>query len=193
VDEIPLLGRDDDRKVFQYVQARYDAPAYVRRARQVQAALDELLESLRLRRADWLKLVGGRLGQLHALAGDWSALRPWLRDEGELAKLHQLQNDLAPRASEVPTTSARRLRWALRELTESVEQFNRRWQAFLPTVDLTQVNRLREGYNRYYVLEKECAVRSVRLARQGFQRLDPLTPAQLAEWLPPLPVPQLQE
>ena len=59
----------------------------------------------------------------------------------------------------------------------------------LEETDLTEVNALREGYNRYYLLEKECAVRSARLARQGFRRLEPVTLEELAALLPPLPVP----
>ena len=56
----------------------------------------------------------------------------------------------------------------------------------LLTVDLARVNQLRDGYNRYYVLEKECAVRSPKVARQGFRPLPPLTTADLAAELPPL-------
>jgi hypothetical protein len=76
-------------------------------------------------------------------------------------------------------------------LIPALERFNRRWEAFLPTVDLTSLNRLREGYNRYYLLEKECAVRSVVVARRGFSPLPPLTQTDLAALLPCLPVPQL--
>ena len=87
-----------------------------------------------------------------------------------------------------PTTSLRQLRRALEEVTESVQRFNRRWQAFLQTVNVTPVNEQREGYNRYYVLEKECALRSPKLARPGFRRLEPLTVKQLAELLPQVKV-----
>ena len=59
-------------------------------------------------------------------------------------------------------------------------------------MDLGPVNEVREGYNRYYLLEKECALRSPLLARQGFVRLNPLTVDDLAALLPPLPVPQLK-
>jgi hypothetical protein len=80
----------------------------------------------------------------------------------------------------------------VRELAESLERFNRRWLEFLRGVDVGPVNELRDGYNRYYLLEKECALRSPRLARQGFTRLEPLTVAELTALLPPLPVPQLR-
>ena len=51
------------------------------------------------------------------------------------------------------------------------------------------VNELREGYNRFYVLEKEIALRSAHLARQGFRPLAPATTVELAAVLPLLPVP----
>jgi hypothetical protein len=41
------------------------------------------------------------------------------------------------------------------------------------------------------VLEKECAVRSARIARQGFVPLEPLTIDDVSAQLPLLPVPRL--
>jgi hypothetical protein len=57
-------------------------------------------------------------------------------------------------------------------------------------IEMVPLNALREAYNRHYLLEKECAVRSVRLARQGFQPLEPLTAGDLNALFPPLPVPR---
>jgi hypothetical protein len=188
VDEVPILGRGDDRQIFNEFFAHYDAPAYVRRARKVQEAFDQLVDRCRRKRDEWLQMVRIRLGLLRALAGDWAALRSWL-GEGPIALLRRLEADLKPRlrVPVEPNTSERALRRALAELTESIERFNRRWLAFLSTVDLAPVNEVRDGYNRFYLLEKECAVRSPRLARQGFQRLEPLTTADLTAFLPPLP------
>jgi hypothetical protein len=50
---------------------------------------------------------------------------------------------------------------------------------------------MRDGYNRYYLLEKECALRSARVAREGFVRLAPLTLDDIRKMLPLLPVPTL--
>ncbi|HVS34068.1 MAG TPA: hypothetical protein VMS17_00705, partial [Gemmataceae bacterium] len=55
-------------------------------------------------------------------------------------------------------------------------------------VDVHRVNDLRDGYNRYYLLEKECALRSPRLARQGYRPLAPLTVQELEALMPPLPM-----
>ena len=57
-------------------------------------------------------------------------------------------------------------------------------------VKLDAVNDLRDGYNRYYLIEKECAIRSPTLARRGFVRLEPLKHENLFEALPLLPLPR---
>jgi hypothetical protein len=123
-----------------------------------------------------------------ALAGTWDALRPLLVDVEQLAILRAMDVDLKPslRAAIVPTNSRRALRCALLELNESIEHFNARWGRFLAAVDLSGVNRERENYNCYYLLEKECAIRSARLASRGFVRLEPVTHADLAARFSPL-------
>jgi hypothetical protein len=191
LDEILIPGRDDPQDLVKRFLSHYDAPAYARRARNVQEAYDHLLARCRRQRDEWLFMVRMRLGQLRGLAGEWVALRPMLADDDQVRILHELEGILAPRlrAPVVTTSSARVLARTLEELRDSLERFNRRWQDFLPQVDLTRVNELRDGYNRYYLLEKECAFRSPRLARQGFRRLEPLSHDDLAAALPMLPVP----
>lgn len=194
MEEEIILGRDETSEVFKRFLSQFDAPAYIRRARGVQAALEQLLDHCRRRRAEWLEMVRLRIGMLHALAGEWENLRPFLVDDDQLDILRYVLAALAVplRAPMEVTLSARVLRQALRELCESLERFNQRWRAFLASLDLGAVNELREGYNRYYVLEKECAVRSPRVARQGFVPLQPLTLDEISEQFPLLPVPQLR-
>lgn len=191
MEEEVTLGQDETNEAFKQFLSRFDVPAYIRRARQVQGALDQLLDYCRRQRAEWSNMVRLRIGMLHALAGDWDNLRPLLADEDQLDVLRYLLAALASplRCPVEPTHSARALRRALLELCESLEHFNQRWRGFLATVDLTAVNELRDGYNRYYVLEKECAVRSARIARQGFVPMKPLTIDDLAAEFPLLPVP----
>jgi hypothetical protein len=191
MDEIPTLGRGDGRE-FQELIAAYDAPAYVRRARGLEEAFVQLLIRCRGRREALLGMVRVQLGVLRGLAGDWAALRPLLADDEQVDLLRRLDEELRPqpRLPPEPTASKRALGRALDELRASLERFNRRWLAYLDEVDLGPVNELREGYNRYYVLEKECALRSARLARAGFRRLEPLTAEELVARLPPLPVPR---
>ncbi len=187
--------RADENRVFQQVVALHDAPAYVRRARQVQAAFDDVLARCQKQRDEWLRMVRTRLGLLRGLAGGWEALRPLLADDAQVDALRDLECALEPRlrVTVTPTSSARALRLALRELCDSLERFNRRWREYVAGLDLTHVNRLRDGYNRYYLLEKECAIRSARLANLGFRRLELLTHAEVAALLPTLPVPRGKE
>jgi hypothetical protein len=195
VDEILIPGRDDMHDLVKRFMSHYDAPAYARRARQVQDAYDHLLGRCRRQREEWLPMARLRLGLLRGLAGEWGTLRPLLADDLQIAVLQERETALAPRlrVPVEPTASRRTHEQALQELRESLERFNRRWQEFLGKVDVTRVNELRDGYNRYYLLEKECAFRSPRLARQGFRRLEPLTLDDLAAVLPPLPVPRCKE
>jgi hypothetical protein len=193
VEDVPIFAHDESRNPLKLVMAQYGGPAFMQRANQVQEALDQLVHKCRQRREELLKMVKIHLGTLRALAGDWSALRPLLKDEEQLRLVQNLHAVLEPRlrVAIAPTTSARALRRALRELIESLKRFNQQWQNYLQEVDLSHVNEVRDGYNRYYVLEKECLVRSPRLARLGFHRLEPLTLSELSELLPPLPVPHL--
>ncbi len=192
MDDVPIGGGGEWREAKE-VMAQYDAPAYVRRARQVQDAFDSLLARCRQQRAEWLAMVRLRVGILRARAGDWDALRVLL-EEDQIAALRALHDSLSPelRAPVEPTTSVRALRGALADLRESIERFNRRWEEFMATVDVEEVNQRREDYNRYYLLEKECALRSAVAARHGFRRLEPLTLGELHALFPPLPVPRLK-
>ena len=183
-------GSDDRREMLQLL-SQYDAPAYARRARGVELAEERLLDRCRQQREEWLDMVRLRLATLYSLAGTWSALTPWL-DEEQLDQLQEMHTTLKPRLRvPVPATqSARQLRDALEDLIGSLERFNRRWLAFLAGLDVSLINQLREGYNRYYVLEKECALRNSHLARHGFQPLPPLTLEDITKWFPPLFVPR---
>jgi hypothetical protein len=172
------------------IESSFGPPAYVRRARRVQDAFDALLGQCRREREARLEMVRTRLGLLHALSGGWDAVRPFLADDEQAAALQRLHTELAPKLRDVvqPTSSPWALRRALRELGESIERFNRLWREFLGRADVRGVNELRDGYNRYYLLEKECALRSPRLARLGYQPLEPLTTAELESLMPPLPL-----
>src|SRR6266542_655077 len=185
MDDVPIVGSEAGMDPVKQFMAQGGAPAYVRRARETEGAFLEVVERCRQKREEWLPMVRLRLGMLYALAGDWLRLRPLLAD-GHLEPLVRLHEELSPRlrVAVEPTSSVRTLRRALRELVESLETFNRRWQAFLPGVDLTWVNELRDGYNRYYVIEKECVVHSPHLARQHFHPLPPATVDDIAAALP---------
>ncbi len=190
MDSALPLGRPDNVELGQLL-SHHDAPAFVRRDRRVREAFERLRDRCQRQRDEWLDMTRTRIGMLHALAGDWGLLAPLLADEEQLHVVRQLHVTLEPelRVPVASTSSIRNLRRALRELVESLERFNRRWRQFLQEVDLTEVNDLREGYNRYYLLEKECAMRSARLARQRFQPFASVTREELAGRFPLLAIP----
>jgi hypothetical protein len=134
-------------------------------------------------------MVRLRLAQLRALAGTWDAIRPLFADDSQFQALVNLFQELAPqlRCEPAPTSSGPVLREALARVNESIAYFNRRWVSYLGSVNLDDINKLRDGYNRFYVLEKECAVGSGALARRGFRPLEMLRFEDLLVTLPGLP------
>jgi len=191
MDEMSLPERDSEQKLFQHMMAQYDTPAFARRALRIQEDLHRLLARCRQQRAKWF--AGGRLvlEELAARLSGWDALGLFLAEPepGDLfPRLQELLNARAPFRSR--TAANWRVRWALREMTDWLQRFNQRWQTFLSKQDLGPLNELRDGYNRYYVLEKECALRSARLARHGFEPMAPYTVQDLLTHFPLLPIPQ---
>src|SRR5437764_315596 len=191
MDPLQSTAGADERRLANYLLGRFGAPAYVRRARQVEDAYADLLDACRRQRDEWLEPVRWLLGELRHAAGSWPDLRPVLADDGQVRVLEELAA-LVNLSDRPPSPSGPRWRQRRRlaELCSGLERFNRRWQEYLGRVDLSPVNALRDGYNRFYVLEKECAVHSPVIARRGFRPLEPLTAADLVAALPPLPVPR---
>jgi hypothetical protein len=189
----PLVVGGEDGCTLREMMALFDAPAYVRRARQVEATYQGIVQRCRCQRDEWLTMVRTRLGQFVALSGGWERLRSRLADDPLLDVLIGLNDELRPTLRVVlPATDSQRvLRRAASSLRDSIERFNQRWLAFVAKLDLKPLNALREAYNRHYLLEKECALRSPRLAREGFRPLSPLTADDLLALLPPLPVARL--
>src|SRR5438105_14237923 len=83
-------SRDEELRLRMVIVAQYDAPAYIRRARAVETAYADLLDSCRGQRANWLFGVRLHLGELRAGAGDWPALRPLLADDEQIDVLRPL-------------------------------------------------------------------------------------------------------
>jgi len=168
-----------------------DAPAFVRRAMQVEAAYEALLAVCRRERERLLEMPRMRLARYRALGRSRPSALAETCSPDELAYLEELHHQWQPRLRRAvePARSPADLHRALAELSRSFRRFNRRWLAFVAELDLNVVNQLREGYNRYYLLEKECALRSARLAREGFVPLAPVRIDDLFDRFPLLRVP----
>lgn len=184
-----MAGDIDDVRVTQQWVAAFDAPAYLRRARATEAAWEQILRRCSRQRAEWLQIPRLRLGILFARLDGSHGLRAHLLDPGQFEELAALHADWQPslRMPVVKARSTAEIGAAIRQTALSFERFNRRWEQFLSRVDLTEVNRLRDGYNRYYVMEKECAVRSAVIALAGFRPLPAATIDDLRIAFPPLP------
>jgi len=182
---VPIPSHNDERRSAMAVVAQFGAPAYMRRAKRVESVFEDLIDRLRVRRDELLGGVRLHLRLLLDVAGSLDAVRPFVSNERFTAFSELITHF---RLTERPPTGAspRRLRRPLRELLASVARFNRRWLQSVAEADLSGVNAERDGYNRWYLLEKECAVGVIR-ARQGFEPLSPATTADVLRELPTLP------
>src|SRR6266516_1769105 len=82
--------RDEELRLRMQVAAQYDAPAFIRRARNVESAYEQLLARCQTQRGELLLGVRLHLGTLRAGAGSWTALRPLLADAEQVAALETL-------------------------------------------------------------------------------------------------------
>jgi hypothetical protein len=159
--------------------------------KQVEIAWEGLQAVCRRERERLLEMPRMRLGRFVMLRESWSKDLQICRvdDQAYLEGLHQ---EWKPRLRSVvkPARTEAAVVQALADLARSFARFNRRWLAYLGELDLQPINQLRDGYNRFYVLEKECALRSARLAREGFVPLAPVRVEDLLERFPVLRVPE---
>jgi hypothetical protein len=166
----------------------FDVPSFARRGQDLESSLARLQGRCERMRAEMLEMVHLRLRQW---AGAATGPDDWSDTFAEpVAPLWALSGASEPPQWANQAASIRRRRALARDLTASVERFNRRWTQFVKGLDLGPVNRRIEGYNRYYLLEKECALGSHRLAARLFRPVDPLSVDDLIARHPPLPAPR---
>jgi hypothetical protein len=165
----------------------FDAPAFARRGRDVEFALAGLRGICVRERIARLEMISLRLRQWCSIAdpGGWIGVL-----EQPIDDIWHLALDGDPPYADSSALPSRRLRVA-RDLIHSVERFNRLWLQFLEGLNLDPLNQLIEQYNRYYLLEKECSLGSVRAAARSFRPIAPLTLPVLRQDYPLLPLPRL--
>ena len=190
-DPIELIqGRDES---LGRVLGFYDTPAYVRRGLQLSQARERVFRRCEAQREERLRWVRMHLKLLRQQIANWSELRNYLASDDYCLILADLGSwilqDLPTPLRQVGSTWG--LRSRLQSLIESITRFNRRWVHFLQKLDLGEVNAQVAAYNRYYLLEKECAMRSPRLAAKGFVPACELTREELGRRFPLLPMPML--
>ncbi|MCA9082587.1 MAG: hypothetical protein KDA81_00960 [Planctomycetaceae bacterium] len=172
-------------QLFQQVIMSFDTPAYMRRARDVEAAWNAVVMLCRKEREKLLAAPQRRLRNLL----DTDVHLSVFDTRSAISLRAVLQQWNLPVGKGTSRASIPAKRGDADRLIATFEHFNNRWTTFLATVDLAEVNRLRTAYNEFYVLEKECAVRSPAVARAGFQPLQPATVQDLQHLFPLLDVP----
>ncbi len=187
-NETPELTTTDPE--MRQLLGLFDVPAFARRGYELEFSLDRLGVRCRRERREMLDMVIVRLRQ-------WASVATGPDDEpdhlvGSLAPLrHAVGPVEAPWPWAVSPAPKRRRIKAARELAASVDRFNRRWLRYLNELKLDPLNLMIDRYNAYYLLEKECAFGSSRVASRSFRPMSRLTPEGLLEDHPLLPAVEL--
>ena len=185
-DSSPLGGVEAE---IRELLGLFDVPAFARRGQDVEHSRFRLRHRLEQVRSGMLDMVRLRLKQWAAACpGPDLALTIFRARIDDLWLLARVPAPPWARSAESP----RRLRVIGRDLITSVERFNRRWNTHLSGIDLEPLNGQIRNYNKYYVLEKECVLKSTRLAARNFVPKVAVTMDDLRAEHPTLPVPELR-
>jgi hypothetical protein len=165
-----------------------EEPAFIARGRAPQIELDALLQACEAKRDEMLRWPRFHLAVLtQQIAGDWSRLGALQAVPVSVDMLAALHASMAANYPAVKNWLASD-KTALVRFLESAERFNRHWRAYLDGVDLKAVNTPRREFNQFYLLEKDCAFGSERVA-EGFEPLAMIDPEYLYERFPLLKIP----
>ena len=183
----------EDRREFLQFLGEHDTPAFIRRAQGVADAWKAVLQECERKRDELLDMPRMRLGVLaETISHEWNELGKTFLDATVAESLQALHAEWQPvlRVPVQPVPESSRWSRVVDELIVAFERFNRRWEECVKEFNLSHVNALREGYNKYYVIEKSCAFDSDRIGAEGFEELQPATAACILKELPPLPIPK---
>lgn len=164
-----------------------EIPAFVRRGLELDSMLQGVDDRCRRNRRKLLEMVYVRLRQWAKLATGPNDHRDAFRTS--IADLWRSSEAEAPDWAAVAASSRRR-KAAAHDLISSVERFNGRWVEFVDRLDLRLTNEVIEDYNRFYLVEKECAVGSARLAAMHFKTVAKIDASMIMAKFPPLPLPE---
>lgn len=192
------IEREGSRREFLEVLGEYDTPAYIQRGFRTEGALRDFMEKCQQQRDSLLEFCRLRVAQLAALIGEqWSVVDEHATLDSDvtassyLSSLHNIwQHEL--RVEIRRTNSGKAIGRSLREVATSFESFNTKWERWLAGLDFSEINRVRQDYNDYYVCEKAAALQSERLAAHGFENLPPIGVKDVRDKMPLLSVPRLR-
>jgi hypothetical protein len=186
-ETLSTLSGDIDTEIKE-MMGLFDSPSFARRGLELEEMLRRIDVRCRQARGERLDMVRMRLRQWSRVAAgpdDWAGVFA-----APIEPLWTLGEAEPPQWADARAPQHRRLA-AARDLVAAVERFNRRWSDFLASLNLGPANVVIDHYNRYYVLEKECVMGSVRLAARFFTPIATLTTERLLRDHPLLPVPSL--
>ncbi len=186
---------DGSRREFLQILGEHDVPAFLRRAQGVSEGWKSVVGECRTARRRLLEIPRMRLGVLAETAAHrWSDLESLLMDPSMAHRLRDYHSEWKPvLRAEVQIIDDPRM-WSrhIDDLIKSFERFNVRWKEYVEAYDFNLINALRDGYNKYYVIEKSCAFDSDRVGMEGFVELEMATPKDIIQELPLLHVPRRQ-
>ena len=142
--------------------AALGVPAFVRRANALEEAMTVLHDRIRVERSRRLRYLHDAARELEASRRAGAALPPWIGAALDEITGVGMRFRSGPPASAVP--SPRRSAMLARRLRRRILEFNARWSAYLDAVSLDEVRSLQTGYNQWYSLEREFALRGVRMS-----------------------------
>jgi hypothetical protein len=182
---------EDNFRLFQKVNAAFDTPAFCRRGATVELAWETLHARCQDQRREFLEIPQLRLATFCALIEGTTHVPLSVISDADRRTLEVLNREWEYRlkVKVFPAKTEQQLRSPFRAVLQSFLRFNQRWQRYITSIDLTGINDLRDNYNRFYVIEKECALWSAKLAQKGFVPLNPIRPEDLFAEFPLLPVP----
>ena len=182
------MRNHEEQQTFQQIAGVFDEPAFIRRARQTENAWTFLLQRAKREYLERLKMPLMRLARLEMLSSNFQLIGNALAPEAVtiLADVFQTHTPRLKRQLKA-TACQSELDKEVRLLVESFRRFNSKWESFIQKLDYERVNILRDGYNKYYVLEKECALQSFRTAYDSFRPLPPVSEREVLQRFPLLP------
>ena len=171
-----------------------EVPAYIRRARRMEEAVERLYVEVAEVREGFLEFTCLRLRELlDVMSEDYGRRLPeeTVRALGViLDAVDEHPSILKLMARPRPPHDRREPESALALLRKSVDRFNTRFSRWLTEeAPLDAVNEEIRGYNKHYSFERQCALRFVPLDKVMFEPRAPLTEMDLLTRFPLLPRP----
>lgn len=188
----PVQAVDEARAAMRLFAAA-EVPAYLRRAWAVEQAAQDLAADCRRRSELLTAELRRRLADLALAVKGWADLESHLVEgQYQLIEAAAKALDLGARFGGLADWPPWWLRRQLRKVVAHARRYNQEWPAVVEKLDLSAANTARERFNDYYIIEKECALKSSAVARQGFVPLPPLTREDVLRWFPVLEMPRVK-